>query len=103
MVQKNQKLVVEIVDLSSEGAGVAKVEGYPIFVKDTLVGEKVEILVLRANKNYGFGKAINIIEASPDRVEPKCPVAMLNVVVALFNICLMIVNLDIRRIKSTKI
>ena len=75
MVQKNQKLVVEIVDLSSEGAGVAKVEGYPIFVKDTLVGEKVEILVLRANKNYGFGKAINIIEASPDRVEPKCPVA----------------------------
>ena len=75
MVQKNQKLVVEIVDLSSEGAGVAKVEGYPIFVKDTLVGEKVEILVLRANKNYGFGKALNIIEASPDRVEPKCPVA----------------------------
>ena len=75
MVQKNQKLVVEIVDLSSEGAGVAKVDGYPIFVKDTLVGEKVEILVLRANKNYGFGKAINIIEASPDRVEPKCPVA----------------------------
>ena len=75
MVQKNQKLVVEIVDLSSEGAGVAKVDGYPIFVKDTLVGEKVEILVLRANKNYGFGKAINIIEASSDRVEPKCPVA----------------------------
>ena len=37
MVQKNQKLVVEIVDLSSEGAGVAKVEGYPILVKDTLV------------------------------------------------------------------
>lgn len=48
MVQKNQKLVVEIVDLSSEGAGVAKVDGYPIFVKDTLVGEKVEILVFKS-------------------------------------------------------
>ena len=93
MVQKNQKLVVEIVDLSSEGAGVAKVDGYPIFVKDTLVGEKVEILVLRANKNYGFGKAINIIEA----------LWQVNVVVVLFSICLMIASLNIRRIKSIKI
>ena len=46
MVQKNQKLVVEIVDLSSEGAGVAKVEGYPIFVK--------RYACRRKSRNFGF-------------------------------------------------
>lgn len=75
MLKKNQKLVLKIVDLSSEGAGVAKVDGYPLFIKDTLPGETVEVLVVKVNKNYGFGKALNIIEPSEQRVEPVCPVA----------------------------
>lgn len=75
MLKKNQKLVLKIVDLSSEGAGVAKVDGYPLFIKDTLPGETVEVLVVKVNKNYGFGKALNIIEPSKQRVEPVCPVA----------------------------
>lgn len=75
MLKKNQKLVLKIVDLSSEGAGVAKVDGYPLFIKDTLPGETVEVLVVKVNKNYGFGKVLNIIEPSEQRVEPICPVA----------------------------
>ncbi|WP_409296759.1 23S rRNA (uracil(1939)-C(5))-methyltransferase RlmD [Peribacillus sp. SCS-26] len=68
-VSKNEFVEVVFEDLTHEGAGVAKVDGYPLFVQGALPGEKAKIKVLKANKNYGFGRLIEIYEESPYRVD----------------------------------
>lgn len=68
-VQKNQKITATIADLTYEGMGVAKVEGYPLFVQAALPGEEVVLHVLKTNKNYGFAKVVEWITKSPARVE----------------------------------
>ena len=47
---------VEVVDYTHDGKGIVKVDGYPLFVKDVLVNENIDIKVLKANKNFGFAK-----------------------------------------------
>lgn len=73
-VQKNEYIDVIFEDLTHDGAGVAKVEGYPLFVPNGLPGEKAKIKVIKVNKGYGFGRLMEITEASPYRVEPECPI-----------------------------
>ncbi|MEK3980282.1 23S rRNA (uracil(1939)-C(5))-methyltransferase RlmD [Psychrobacillus sp. FSL K6-2836] len=73
-VQKNDQLTVYIEDLTHDGAGVAKVDGYPLFIAGGLPNETVEVHVLKTLKNYGFAKLKNIVEPSPFRVEAPCPV-----------------------------
>ena len=73
-VQKNEYIDVIFEDLTHDGAGVAKVEGYPLFVPNGLPGEKAKIKVIKVNKGYGFGRLIEITEDSPYRVEPECPI-----------------------------
>lgn len=73
-VQKNETITATIEDLTHEGAGVAKVDGYTLFVPNSLPGETAEIKVIKTKKGYGFGRLINIIEESPDRVEAPCPI-----------------------------
>ncbi|KQL51457.1 RNA methyltransferase [Heyndrickxia shackletonii] len=73
-VQKNEYIDVKFEDLTHEGNGVAKVDGYPLFVPNCLPGEKAKIKVVKVNKGYGFGRLIDLYEKSPDRVEPDCPI-----------------------------
>ncbi|MDD6435570.1 MAG: 23S rRNA (uracil(1939)-C(5))-methyltransferase RlmD [Clostridiales bacterium] len=73
--QKNQKLIVDIESLGVNGEGIAKIEGYPFFIKDALPGEKAEITVTKPGKNYAFAHLDKIITPSKDRVEPLCPSA----------------------------
>ncbi|PKR84020.1 23S rRNA (uracil(1939)-C(5))-methyltransferase RlmD [Heyndrickxia camelliae] len=73
-VQKNEYIDVVFEDLTHEGNGVAKVDGYPLFVPNGLPGEKAKIKVIKLNKGYGFGRLIELYEKSPDRVEPNCPI-----------------------------
>lgn len=73
-VKKNEKIRVTIEDLTHDGAGVAKVEGYPLFIPGTLPGETVDVHVLKTLKKYGFAKLVNIVEPSPSRVKPPCHV-----------------------------
>jgi len=68
-VRKNETLEAEIIDLTHEGMGVAKIEYYPIFIEGALVGETVEFKVIKTKKTFGFGKLLKVIEKSPDRVE----------------------------------
>jgi len=70
-VKKNDYLEVEFEDLTHDGAGVAKIDGYPIFVQGGLPEEHAKIKVTKVNKGYGFGRLIEILEQSPFRVE--CP------------------------------
>lgn len=73
-VKKNDRLTVHIEDLTHDGAGVAKVDGYPLFIQGGLPEETAEVHVLKTLKNYGFAKIIDIIEPSLDRVEAPCPI-----------------------------
>lgn len=70
-VVKNQELEAEIVDLTYQGMGVAKVEDYSLFVAGALPGEKVKLHVLKVGKNFGFAKVVEWLTTSPDRVEIK--------------------------------
>lgn len=72
-VSKNEYYTKTVTDYTHEGMGVIKVEHYPIFVPDVLVGEEIEVKVLKANKKFGFGKLINVIEPAKNRIEPPCP------------------------------
>lgn len=73
-VQKNDFIDVVFEDLTHEGAGVAKVDGYPLFVPNGLPGEKAKIKVIKAGKGYGFGRLVEILEPSPERVDAPCPI-----------------------------
>lgn len=75
MIKKNDIYTIKITDLGIQGEGIGKIDGYTLFVKDALPGEEVKTLVIKANKNYGYGKVLEIITPSQERVIPKCPVA----------------------------
>lgn len=68
----NDKIKVEIVDVSHDGLGVAKIDGYTVFVDEALPGEKVLIEITEMGKNFGFAKNLDVIHKSPYRVKPKC-------------------------------
>ncbi|MEK4230829.1 23S rRNA (uracil(1939)-C(5))-methyltransferase RlmD [Solibacillus sp. FSL H8-0538] len=71
-ITKNDRTTVYIEDLTHDGNGVAKIDGYPLFIQGALPGETVEIHVLKTLKNYGFAKVVEILEPSSDRVEAPC-------------------------------
>ncbi len=73
--KKNERFTVRIQDSSEDGAGIGKVDGYIWFIKDTVIGDLVEASVMKTKKSYGFARALRILEPSPFRVEPRCPVA----------------------------
>lgn len=75
VLAKNDELVVVIDDLGSEGEGIAHVDGYALFVKDALPGDEVRVKVMKAKKNYGYARMMEIIKPSPSRVVPRCSVA----------------------------
>lgn len=72
MVEKNKEYILDIISEGYEGEGIAKIEGYPIFISGALKGEKVKVKIVKVKKNYAYGKLEEIIEVSSDREEPKC-------------------------------
>ena len=73
--KKNDLVVLEITDLTEEGQGVGKCDGLVFFVKGTVMGDLVEARILKVKKNYAYAKVEKLLEASPYRVTPLCPVA----------------------------
>lgn len=74
-LQKNDLIRLEITDLTEEGQGVGKKDGLVFFVKDSVMGDLVEARILKAKKNYAYAKVEKLLEASPYRITPLCPVA----------------------------
>ena len=75
MYQKNDELIVKIEDQGIDGEGIGKVNGYALFVKDTVIGDECKVKIMKAKKNFAFAKLIEIINPSEHRVQEKCPVA----------------------------
>jgi 23S rRNA (uracil1939-C5)-methyltransferase len=73
-VQKNQTVEVTFEDLTHDGAGVGKVDGYPLFVPNGLPGERAEVKVIKTKKGYGFGRLVKLLTTSENRVDAPCPV-----------------------------
>ena len=73
MLEKNKVYRARIQGYTSEGLGVARIDGQAVFVHQALRGEECDILVLKVLKNAAFGKAVRVYEPSPHRVEPDCP------------------------------
>ncbi|MGX7419613.1 23S rRNA (uracil(1939)-C(5))-methyltransferase RlmD [Carnobacterium gallinarum] len=70
-VKKNEKHTVKIEDLTHEGMGVAKIDGYPIFIENALPGEEIEIKIHKTGKSFGYGKSMKRLTSSQNRVEIK--------------------------------
>lgn len=64
---------LEIIDLSHDGRGVATHGEKKIFVHGALPGERVLARVTDRKRNYDEGETVEVIEPSPDRIEPRCP------------------------------
>lgn len=71
--QKNECVTVTIEDMGNDGEGIGKVEGFTLFVKDAVIGDRVEARIVKNKKHYAYARLERIIEPSPFRVEPKCP------------------------------
>lgn len=72
--KKNDYLTVKIEDMSNEGEGIGKVDGFTLFVKDTVIGDTAKVKLIKVKKNYAFARLEEIIELSADRVDAVCPV-----------------------------
>ena len=72
---KNDCAELTIEDIGVSGEGIGKVDGYTLFVKDTVIGDVVRVKIMKAKKNYGYARLMDIIKPSEDRVEPACPIA----------------------------
>lgn len=73
-MKKNDQLEIVIDNLGNEGEGIGRVDGYALFVKGALPGERVLVSIMKMKKTYGFARLIEVLNPSPDRVTPPCPV-----------------------------
>lgn len=71
-IEKNDYVELTIDGLSHEGLGVGKVQGFTLFVKDSLPGERIKAKIVKKKKHFGFGRLIEVLEESPHRTEPPC-------------------------------
>lgn len=73
--KKNDRLEIVIEDMSETGEGIGKTDGFTWFVKDAVIGDRIEAKVMKTKKSYGFARLERILKPSPARVASRCPVA----------------------------
>ncbi|MCD7894201.1 MAG: 23S rRNA (uracil(1939)-C(5))-methyltransferase RlmD [Erysipelotrichaceae bacterium] len=73
-MQKNDYINnVECIDYTHDCQGIVKIDGFPVFVKNMIVGEIGDIKIIKILKNYAVGRLITLHQESPYRVTPRCP------------------------------
>ena len=71
-IKKNQEYIVDIIDNGFVGEGIAKIDGFTIFIPNAIKGEKVKILIVKVLTSHSFGKILEIIKKSEYRTESDC-------------------------------
>lgn len=72
-MNKNDRITITISSMSSQGLGIGRAaDNTAVFVPGAAIGDKVEVIIVKVLKNYCFGKIVDFIEQSPDRIEPNC-------------------------------
>ena len=74
-MEKNEIVEVSIEDMTKQGEGIGKWNGFPLFIRDAVIGDRAEVRVVKVKKGYGYGRLEQVLVPSPDRTEPRCPVA----------------------------
>lgn len=69
---KNDTIVVTIEDMGADGEGIGKAEGFPLFIKDAIIGDTVEAKIIKNKKNYAYARLEKVLFPSPFRVQPVC-------------------------------
>ena len=70
--KKGDILEIKIEDMSDEGLGIGKAEGYTLFVKDAVIGDTCLVKIMKAKKNYAFAHLEEVKEPSSFRLTPLC-------------------------------
>lgn len=71
-MHENDIVTLNIKKMSNLGYGIAKLDGYVVFVEGACPGDTVSAKIIKANKNFANAKTIDVITPSPHRVEPFC-------------------------------
>lgn len=74
-VHKNQVIQLKIQDLGNQGEGIGRFQEFTIFVEGALPGEEVEVRIVRVCKNFAYGKLLQVVQASAERIIPSCALA----------------------------
>lgn len=74
VLPKNSLHRVKILRAGMEGEGIAEIKGKTVFVKNALQGETVEIKIISDKRTHSFAIVNKILDTSPFRVKPRCPV-----------------------------
>ncbi|MBO4458637.1 MAG: 23S rRNA (uracil(1939)-C(5))-methyltransferase RlmD [Butyrivibrio sp.] len=73
--KKDDILTVDITDIGNDGEGIGKIDGYTLFIKDAVIGDKVKVKIMKAKKNYAYAHLEEVVEKSEHRIDPRCPIA----------------------------
>ena len=74
MISKNQELEGVVISIGSNGEGVVKADGVTVFVPFAITGEKIKYKVLKVTSKCAYGKLLEVLSPSKERVKPRCPV-----------------------------
>lgn len=70
--KKNDMVVIKIEDMGTDGEGIGKLDGFPFFVKDAVIGDTVEAKITKVKKSYAYARLEKVLTPSSFRVTPKC-------------------------------
>ena len=73
-IQKNQIIPLEITSLSNDGNGVGHYDGMAVFVSGAVVGDTLDVRLVKICKSYAFGIIERIVAPSAHRIESDCAV-----------------------------
>ena len=68
---RGDELELSIDSLAFGGAGVARLDGYVVFVADAIPGDRVRAVVQKSKRAYAEARAVEVLEPSPERVQPR--------------------------------
>ena len=69
---KNDTVIVNVEDMGADGEGIGKVEGFPLFIKDAVIGDTIEAKIVKNKKTYAYARLEKVLSPSPFRVQPVC-------------------------------
>lgn len=70
--KKDDVIILDIEDMGVDGEGIGKLGGFAFFVKDAVIGDKVEAKVMKVKKSQAYARLMKLLVPSPNRAEPKC-------------------------------
>jgi 23S rRNA (uracil1939-C5)-methyltransferase len=72
-VKKKQIVDCDVIDVAFGGKGLAKIDGFAVFVDQTVTGDRVAARIIRKKRNFADAVVQELLTSSPNRVDPPCP------------------------------